>query len=117
METIKDKELVNKFDDLFPEFEIIPSNEKKQNTLEECIMIIKKSRDTAMSNKVYSTKIPFDPNFSKLKYLEKNDWMAYSLITKEMLDDLKNRGIKYKFKADVYNSIISKWYGESCKDC
>ena len=71
METIKDKELVNKFDDLFPEFEIIPSNEKKQNTLEECIMIIKKSRDTAMSNNVYSTKIPFDPNFSKLKYLEK----------------------------------------------
>ena len=60
---------------------------------------------------------PLLPNKLKLKYLEKNDWMAYSLITKEMLDDLKNRGIKYKFKADVYNSIISKWYVESFKDC
>jgi len=27
-----------------------------------------------------------------------------------MLDDLKNRGISYQFKADLYNSIISFWY-------
>ncbi|MFN8255230.1 MAG: asparagine synthase C-terminal domain-containing protein [Bacteroidales bacterium] len=56
---------------------------------------------------------PYLPKWLKLKYLVKNDWMAYSIITKPMLEDLENKKIKYKFKADLYNSIISKWYTES----
>jgi hypothetical protein len=43
-------------------------------------------------------------------YLKKNDWMAYPLITNEMLEDLLKQQIGYRFKADIYNSIISEWY-------
>jgi hypothetical protein len=41
--------------------------------------------------------------------------MAYSPITKVLLDDLAKRNIPYDFKGDFYNSIISKWYVESIK--
>lgn len=58
---------------------------------------------------------PFLPQKVKLFFLEKNDWMAYSPITKILLDDLKQKKIHYNFKADVYNSIISKWYVEIVK--
>jgi len=53
---------------------------------------------------------PFLPKKLKLHFLKKNDWMAYSLITQKLLEDLKRRNIPYNFKADNYNSIISKWY-------
>ena len=53
---------------------------------------------------------PHLPKRIKEKYLKKNDWMAYSIITQEMLNDLNKRGIEYSFKADGYNAIISYWY-------
>ncbi len=55
---------------------------------------------------------PYLPMKIKLHYLEKNDWMAYSPITKVLLNDLEIKKIPYDFKADFYNSIISKWYVE-----
>ena len=56
---------------------------------------------------------PFLPKKFKLHFLEKNDWMAYSKVTENLLKDLKRRNIPYNFKAENYNSIISKWYIES----
>ncbi len=58
---------------------------------------------------------PYLPIKIKNQLLEKNDWMAYSIITKYFLDDLKNKNIPYNFQADIYNSIISKWYVEYVK--
>jgi len=55
------------------------------------------------------------PKKLKQYYLQKNDWMAYALITEKLLEDLKQRNIPYRFKADNYNSIISKWYTNSWK--
>ncbi len=58
---------------------------------------------------------PYFPTKIKRLYLEKNDWMAYSDITEILLKDLKNKGVPYHFQADIYNSIISKWYVENFK--
>lgn len=55
---------------------------------------------------------PYLPLKLKSHFLEKNDWTAYSLITEELMRDLKDNNIPYVFKADHYNSIISKWYVE-----
>ncbi|MDF1548505.1 MAG: asparagine synthase C-terminal domain-containing protein [Bacteroidales bacterium] len=59
---------------------------------------------------------PYLPLKIKLHYLEKNDWMAYALITKVLLNDLEIKKIPYDFKADLYNSIISKWYVECIRE-
>ncbi len=48
----------------------------------------------------------------KLYFLNKNDWAAYEPITKYFLNNLKERNIPYLFRADSYNSIISRWYVE-----
>jgi hypothetical protein len=71
MEELKEKVLLDKLDYLFPEFEILEdpvSNER--SSLDTCIGILKNSQEKEASKKVYSTKLPFDPNFNKVKRLE-----------------------------------------------
>lgn len=69
MQEIKERGTVNKLQELFPEFEIIERQEiKKISTLENCLIILKNTQQS--EPKRLSTRLPFDPNFNKLKKLE-----------------------------------------------
>jgi hypothetical protein len=70
MESLKSKGVVDKFNNLFPEFEIIePEEIKKISNLEKCLIILKDSQSRYPQKvKPLSNKLPFDPNFSKIKY-------------------------------------------------
>ena len=74
MESLTAKGVVDKFKDLFPEFEIIePEEIQKISNLEKCLIILKDSQGRYPQKvKPMSNKLPFDPNFSKIKYLEKS---------------------------------------------
>ena len=67
-ETIK----LTKLDSLFPEFHVLEPEKVLESTLDKCIEIFKETSEKEEKKKVYSTKIPFDANFNKLKYLEKS---------------------------------------------
>jgi hypothetical protein len=69
MESLKSKGIIDKYNDLFPEFEIIePEEIKKISNLEKCLIILKDSQSQYPQKvKPMSNKLPFDPNFSKIK--------------------------------------------------
>jgi hypothetical protein len=98
MEIIKQIESTYKFDELFPELEILDLPECKKSTLEECMVILKKKKDEINSKKNYSTKIPFDPNFSKLKYLEKEKENKKIVYGDEHLTQKRNISSFFKKK-------------------
>lgn len=53
---------------------------------------------------------PFLPNFIKQKFLQKNDWVNYNLITNKMLVDIKLHQLKINKPIKNYNQIIIHWY-------
>lgn len=67
------------------------------------------------SKKIQSQKIkdkikPILPTFIKQKFLQKNDWNNYEPITNQMLQQMKNKGLKVEISAKNYNEIIIQWY-------
>jgi hypothetical protein len=72
MEFLKEKVTLDKLNDLFPEFDILDTDKKETPVLDNCIKILRRSTSEEASKKAYSEKIPFDANFNKLKYIEKN---------------------------------------------
>jgi len=73
MESLKEKGVLDKLNELFPEFDILEIEEKKRPVLENCLKILKNKTIEEQNKKVYSTKLPFDANFNKLKKLENNN--------------------------------------------
>ena len=67
MEEIKETDTLNKLNDLFPEFEILLPENKINLTLEKCLNLLNNTKQEVENKKVYTTKLPFDPNFNKLK--------------------------------------------------
>lgn len=67
MEEIKEKNILNKLDELFPEFEILDVPFKQEPILENCLKILKRVTLDEEKKKVFSTKLPFDANFNKMK--------------------------------------------------
>lgn len=53
---------------------------------------------------------PFLPEWVKEKILLRNDWMCYHEITACMIENMKERDIRYKFNGSAYNSLIVQWY-------
>jgi len=61
MEEIKERNTLNKLNELFPEFEILePDNKIKNCVLEECLNTLRNSNQDVKDKKVYSTKLTFD---------------------------------------------------------
>ena len=90
MEEILAKGTVDKYNNLFPEFEIIePPENKKVSNLEKCLTIL---REQQQRPKKLTTKLPFDANFNKIKYLEKSkEKVVYD-------DEIKPRSLNSFFK-------------------
>jgi hypothetical protein len=67
---IKERKTLNKLNELFPEFDVLQVENKETSCLEKCLVVLKSSQQDNNNKKVYTHKLPFDANFSKLKYLE-----------------------------------------------
>lgn len=52
----------------------------------------------------------FLPNFIKTKFLKKNDWINYHLITSKMVKDLNVNNLNLDKPVNNYNQIIIQWY-------
>jgi len=65
-----------------------------------------------IKNKIKSV-LPF---FIKEKFLKKNDWKNYELITKQMENSMNKNNIKFNSKVNSYNEIIIQWYLNFVKD-
>ncbi len=72
MEEIKQMKEMDKLNQLFPEFDLLNENEKKEPVLDNCIKILNDKKTEIDSKKVFVAKVPFDANFNKLKKIEHN---------------------------------------------
>ncbi len=74
------------------------------------------SKEEVFTQKIKNTIKPILPTFIKQKFLKKNDWNNYEIITNKMLNSLEKNNIKSVFKSKSYNEIIVAWYLQYSKN-
>lgn len=112
-----DKELLNYF-------KTVPIKYKLMKTLFDEVLIeeyfkphnvyfkkeIQATPKTIGLQKIKNKIKPLLPTFIKQKVLEKNDWNNYKPITKQMINEMRLKKLKFQRMSKDYNEIIAQWY-------
>ena len=112
-----DKELLNFF-------KTIPEKHKIGKSLFDDVLIntyfkpfnvyfegeLQPSKKNILIQKIKNKVRPFLPTFIKKRFLEKNSWINYKPIAKQLETDLNKNGLSIKKQLKSYNEVIVQWY-------